>query len=196
MLRLGIVVAFIVYLILLAGQVSDLVNDRGSRSGIYIETGAAGEVRISGFRTGVAELGGLETGDVILRLGDADEHGVDKVPTNYFAFRHALDAADGNVLIQRDGHTFQTRYDLERYLWQAVVVLRNVALGVLAAVLLIYSSGSLAQTAAVTFLLMSAWGQGAPIGGSGEATALFTLVWCIGQSFVSPMLGILFQRVM
>ncbi len=57
MLRLGIVVAFIVYFIILAGQISDLVNDRGSLSGVYIETGDAGEVRISGFRTGVAELG-------------------------------------------------------------------------------------------------------------------------------------------
>ncbi len=99
------------------------------------------------------------------------------------------------MLIQRDGRILEARYDLQRYRWQTVVIARNIALGVLAALLLIYSSGRLAQTAALLFLLMSAWGQGAPIGATGEATALFTLVWCIGQSLCFPVITILGQRI-
>ncbi len=186
MLRIGVAIAAVLYLVILAGQIYDLATGSGSLSGVYVEKQSADVVQVSGFRTGIDELGGLQIGDVILQIGTNDTTGEAHRPDGYFDFRYALDVADGHMLIRRNGELREIRYDLQRYRWPAVIVLRTLALGFLAVVMLVYSSGALAQTAAITFLLTSCLGQGAPIGPNGSATAVLTVTWCLGQAICFP----------
>ena len=195
MLRVGVAIATVLYLVILAGQVYDLAKGTGSLSGVYIEKQSDNEVRVSGFRTGVDELGGLQIGDVILHVGARGTIGKPRRPDGVFDFRYALDVADGQMLIRRNGELREIRYELQRYRWPAVIVLRTLALGLLAVVMLVYSSGALAQTAAIGFLLTACLGQGAPIGPSGSATAVLTVTWCIGQAICFPSWIHVVQRI-
>ena len=185
--------AFLLWAVMLAGEVHDVVTQTGASSLTYGAPGPEGTLLVTGFTSGGEEYGGLRLGDRIVRIGDDAT-----LPTTQLGYRHAIAHAGGRLTVRRDAGDVELAFPLVGGPFPFANVVKNLFLGMFGVVALLFGPRrSSTWLMAVCMFTAAHTGGTAPIGPSPAAAFVLTIgfslsvtvVLCAALNFVQTLVG-------
>lgn len=184
----AIVAFFILWAIHLTGAFYDAFQGIGGSVSLWVtDCSDEGGLCVSHLRTDEETYFGIRIGDEILELG-----GVSSLPRDQISFRQAMSSDfDGTVVVRRGAEQITLTIPVPRYSFQLIVAVKDLVIGLIAILIVIYSKPSrIALALVATLFLIGSTGEGAAVGPDGVTAHVLVVVNLVSQFFLWPALNI------